>query len=320
MPSGSDDAFASAVAVTPEATGDGTGSDAPTSAGPSRWHATLPTSFDVPTGIHGGMLLAAEAGLAQHPPTAAGDRRAPAGAGDGRDEVHHELRSVHASFLTRPTDHHLVAEATVRRRGGTTAHVDVSVGAAGTDRDALVARAMYGRALHDPEAWSEVAVPDVPAPDEHDADAADERVRRQWPGPLPRLFDHFEIRPALGVLPWEDGWVPGAPARYARWARWRVPPTTEDGALDPLALVALADLPAPSLWVRYGPDQPLRSLLSLEMAVEVLAPAEPGWILCDFRSRHLRDGYLSVDAELWSAGRPVLTVRQTMLTRPFPTS
>jgi acyl-CoA thioesterase len=312
----SEDTFAAAVAVTPEAT---PGSAFP-GGGPRRWRAGIPASFDVPTGIHGGMLLAVALRAAESTLAEAGDPADPSGTGDGPGDRAHQLRSVHASFLARPTDHDLVAEATVRRRGGTTAHVDVSVAAAGTDREALVARAMYGRALHDPEAWNEVPVPDLAGPDEEAGDDADELVRRQWPGPLPRLFDHFEICPALGVLPWEDGWVPGAPARYARWARWRTPATTADGALDPLALVPLADLPAPSLWVRYGPDQPLRSLLSLEMAVEVLAPAEPGWILCDFRSRHLRAGYLQVDAELFSAGRPVLAVRQTMLTRPFPVS
>lgn len=291
------DDFASATAVTSlDGSGDGAVGD------PTRWRAELPGSWDVPTGIHGGMILAA--GLR----ASAGTLAAGADAAGGQ-----VLRSVHASFVARPTEHVLGIESTVRRRGGTTSHVDVSVSSGG--REALAVRAMYGRPLDDAEHWDEVADPGVPGPDVDDAEAAAALNRRQWPGPFPPLFDHLDMRPAVGVLPWEPEWTPGAPARYARWARWRRPPLAPDGALDPLCLLPLGDLPAPSLWVRYGPDEPMRALLSLEMSVEVLAPALDEWVLCDFRCRHLSDGYLQVDAELFSAGRPVLAVRQTMLTR-----
>lgn len=301
---GAGDGFAAATAVTPLST-------APAEPGSSvDWSAELPADWDVPTGIHGGMLLAAGLRAAEGTLASLGDPATEA----------QVLRSVHASFVARPTAHRLEIAAAVRRSGGTTSHVDVSVSSEGSGREALAVRAMYGRPLEDPEAWDEIPDPGVPHPDTGDPAEAAERNRRQWPGPFPPLFDHLDLRPAVGVLPWEPEWEPGAPARYARWARWRVPPVGADGALDPLSLLPLADLPAPSLWVRYGPDRPMRALLSLEMAVEVLAPALGEWVLCDFRSRHLRDGYLQVDAELFSAGRPVLAVRQTMLTRELPAS
>jgi acyl-CoA thioesterase len=83
--------------------------------------------------------------------------------------------------------------------------------------------------------------------------------------------------------------------------------------------VPVPDVPGPSGWVRFGPDEALRGLLSLEMTFDVLEPVRDEWILADFHARVLGDGYVLMDCELWSAGRLVAVLRQTMMTRPLPT-
>lgn len=274
-----------------------------------RWVAQLSPAWDVPSGVHGGVMLATAlraAGealaLAEVDPLSAPERR---------------LRTVHASFLAPPAAHDLGVDTTVVRRGGTTAHVDVVVSTPSTTA-ALSARALYVRPRPSDDGWVDVPAPDVPGPDARSVAAAEQASVRHWPMAVPPLMSHFDLSTALGRLPWEHGWEPGAPARYARWSRYREAPTLADGTIDPLALLPIADLPGPSVWVRFGPDEALRALLSLEMTFDVLEPVRDEWILADFHARVLGDGYVLMDCELWSAGRLVALLRQTMLTRPLP--
>ena len=273
--------------------------------GPLRWRAELPTSWDVPSGVHGGILLAtalraAEATLDE----AGGDLDPVLG-----------LRTAHASFLARPDDHRLVLDGHVARRGGTTAHVDVATRSAGDDQPtALLTRALFAR-TRDGDAWLDATPPDVPAPDACPEVEADAQARGDWPMSPPPLFAHLDLRTAFGVLPWDEGWAPGAPARYARWNRYHEAPARHDGTLDPLALLPLLDLPGPAVWLRFGPGEDLRLLVSLELRADLLEPVTDEWVLTDFRVRWAGDGYLVADGDAWSAGRLVATVRQTMLVR-----
>lgn len=301
-------AFTTATAVRPS--GHEVAGDAP--AGASRaWTAELPEDWDVPSGVHGGVLAATALravgeALALEPVDL--DRPAPV----------LSLRAAHASFLARPEDRRLALTTTVVRRGGTTGHVDVTARSFGAPVDALAVRALVARPRGDGDAWLDADPPDVPAPTELAPGGTDGRELSAWPMTPPPLFGHLDIRPALGDLPWEPGWAPGRPARYARWARYREAPTLADGTLDPLCLLPLADLPGPAVWTRFGADDDLRLLVSLEMTLDLLEPVRDEWILSDFRARWLGDGYVVVDADLWSARRLVATLHQTMLVRRVP--
>lgn len=281
--------FADATAVAPD--------------GPGCWRASVPSAWNVPTGVHGGMLLA----VALRAAVAA------------RDEAgHHEqdLRTAHASFLARPDDGELALGTEVVRTGGTTTHVDVSTRHPDGDRDLLATRVLFTRPRPDGGGdFTDVVPPDAPGPD----DCRPDRVWGDEAGPLrrPPLFEQFDMRPAFGVLPWEPGWEPGLPARYARWNRLHDPVLTDEGHHDPLALLPMADLPGPSLWTRFGPDEPLRALTSLELTVHVLEPVRDPWVLTDFRTRWLGEGYAHTTCDLWSAGRLVAVSEQMMLVRPM---
>lgn len=273
--------------------------------GATGWTATIPAGWNVPIGVHGGMLLAVALRAAQAERDAAGHR----------DQV---LRSAHASFLARPDDGRLVLHTEILRTGGTTSHVDVTARHPGGDVDLLSVRALYTRPRPpgDGTDFLDVEMPDVPPP----AACPTDRFWGDDAGPLtrPPLFAHFDFRPALGALPWEPGWQPGAPARYARWGRLLEPVSDEAGHLDPLALLPMADLPGPSLWTRFGPGEQLRALTSLELTFHLLEPARDEWVLADFRTRWFGDGYAHTTCDLWSADRLVAVSEQMMLVRPLP--
>ncbi len=281
--------FADATAVAPVPGRDG------------EWTAAVPPDWNVPLGVHGGMLVAVVL-------RAAGAARDLAGTHD------HRLRTAHASFLARPEDGDLLLSTHVLRAGATTSHVDVVGRRPGGDRDLIGARVLFTRPRpHDIGDFTDVEPPDVPPPDLCEPD----HVWGAGGSPLPRppLFDQFDMRPALGTLPWEPGWRPGLPARYARWNRLLEPVVTDDGDVDPLALLPMADLPGPSLWTRFPPDEQFRALTSLELAFHLLEPVTDEWVLADFRTRWLGDGYAHTTCDLWSAGRLVAVSEQMMLVR-----
>ncbi|MCX7620828.1 MAG: thioesterase family protein, partial [Acidimicrobiales bacterium] len=131
----------------------------------------------------------------------------------------------------------------------------------------------------------------------------------------PPLFDHLDFRRARGTFPWADDWHPGLPLIYSRWGRYHHRPERPDGSYDPLALLPMADLPGPSVWVRFGPGEPLRQLVSLELTIHFLEPVHDDWVLADFRARWLGSGYALSECDLWSGGRLVAVANQMMLLR-----
>jgi acyl-CoA thioesterase len=264
---------------------------------PHRSHAHLNAGWDTPGGIHGGMLLATavRAGL------------------KGADRADLTLRVAHAVFLAPPS-HDLFFDITVLRQGKGSAHVRV-LGTCAHEQHPAIDVTMVLTADRESPSFSDDAPPDVPPPD---------RLARAEGGPLgrapmvlapPPLFDHLEVRTALGTLPWEPGWSSGQERRHARWARYGIRPSLADGTYDPLALLPLADLPGPSIWQQFGPDEPMLFFLSLDLSLTFLEPVTDEWILTDIRARRLGGGHASIETDLWSAGRLVATSAQTMLVR-----
>jgi acyl-CoA thioesterase len=262
---------------------------------PGRFHADIPDSWSSPNGVHGGMLIATITRAMLH-----------AAPGSG-----HTLRTVNASFLDRPSSGTLVVDTEVVRVGGITAHVEARASGQGQDETAPRVWGLFTRPLPGPS-YLDAQMPDVPAPDDCPADD-----NGMLPGTNPPLFDRIDLRPVIGTPPWQPGWTPGQPARYARWNRYHEPSVDGDGELDPLGLLAFADLPAPAAWVRFGPDDPFVRTVSLELIFNLLEPPTDEWILADFTARWLGDGYLLTQGDLWSAGRLVAYTSQIMLARPL---
>jgi acyl-CoA thioesterase len=268
---------------------------------PHRWHAHLDPGWDTPGGVHGGVLLAT------------GVRAALAGV--ARPEL--TLRLAHAVFLAPPS-HDLFFDVTVLRQGRGSAHVR-ALGTCAREQHPAIDVTIVLTADRDSPSLADRDMPDVPPAE--GLTTSEGGPLRGAPGLMapPPLFDHLDVRTAHGRLPWEDGWQPGQGARHARWARYLERPTTPDGEFDRLALLPLADLPGPSIWQQFGPDEPMLFFLSLDLSLNLLAPVRDDWILTDIRTRSLQAGHAHVETDLWSAGRLVATSAQTMMIRTaFP--
>jgi len=266
---------------------------------PSRWLAHVPPSWATGVGMHGGVLASVLL------------RAARAELDDG-DLV---LRSAQVSFRAAPSSFDLVVEPLVARRGGLTAHVDVSARSVDQPDPAVVARVLFARPR------DVVGYVDAEPPDVQPIDAVPPRtldLPANSPLAVPPIFDHLELIETGGAFPWQPDWQPG-PAHYRRWNRYRAPaPRDADGGLDPLLLVPFADFPAAAVWVRFSPDEPLHFVTSLELTMYFLEPPQDDAVLADIRARVMTDGYVMTETDLWSAGRLVATSTQLMLARPGP--
>jgi acyl-CoA thioesterase len=264
---------------------------------PHRWHAQLDDGWDTPGGVHGGVLVAT------------GIRAALAGV--ARPDL--EVRVAHSVFLAPPS-HDLFFDVTVLRQGRGSAHVRALGTCARQQHPAIDLTVVLTSDRTSPSLPAGDA-PEVPPPDE--LTSSEGGPLRGAPGvdASPRLFDHLDVRTALGKLPWDDGWQPDQGPRHVRWARYRHRPTLPDGRYDPLALSPLADLPGPAIWQQFSRDEPMLFFMSLDMSLQVLEPVTDDWVLTDIRARRLADGHACVETDLWSAGRLVATSSQMMLIR-----
>jgi acyl-CoA thioesterase len=264
---------------------------------PYRWHAHLDPGWDTPGGIHGGVLLATAVRAAMR----------------GVDRPDLTLRVAHAVFLAPPS-HDLFFDVTILRQGKGSAHVR-ALGTCANQRHPAIDVTVVLTSDRESPSFGETLPPgDVPPPD---------GLRSSEGGPLggasglvaPPLFDHLEVRTAVGRLPWDEGWSADQGPRHARWARYVHRPALADGTYDPIALLPLADLPGPSIWQRFGPDEPVLFFMSLDLSLNFLEPVTDEWVLTDIRARRLGEGHAFVETDLWSGDRLVATSAQTMLVR-----
>ena len=118
------------------------------------------------------------------------------------------------------------------------------------------------------------------------------------------FWEHVEGRPTIGHAPWED-YEPESSLR-AQWYRFDDPPRADDGAWDPLALVALCDTMPGAVGERLGPAGRERQWLppSADFTVHVLGR---GPLRLDPRRSTgpamQATGYASADMEMWDVER-----------------
>jgi acyl-CoA thioesterase len=177
------------------------------------------------------------------------------------------------------------ATATVRPDGGGPGHVTVAV--FGVDQPGFEFTDLRRPNVSSPEFC--VSLRDPP-PEGVEAEG----------GPPFAFWENVEGHPAMGHPPW-DPYVP-ATSECATWYRFEDPPLRPDGTLDPLAVVALADLMPGSVGQRMGPGTPAFAPPSADLTVHLLDEATGPWLLSHMRARRATDGYASVECALWDQG------------------
>ena len=130
------------------------------------------------------------------------------------------------------------------------------------------------------------------------------------------FWQQVEGRPAMGHAPWDPYVSPTSECAF--WYRFEDAPMRPDGTLDPLAVIALADLMPSSVSQRMGPDQPDFYPPSADLTVHVLDEARGPWLLSHLRARRATDGYASVECALWDQSGTLVAHAAQMMFLRFP--
>jgi acyl-CoA thioesterase len=118
--------------------------------------------------------------------------------------------------------------------------------------------------------------------------------------PMPFWSDLVEGRSVLGHAPWEE-YEPDR-AERAMWYRFDESPLLDDGRLDPLALIVLADTMPGAVHEKVGHLDPPWFAPSIDLTVHLLDDCRSSWVLAHNRARFAGHGYASADMALWDCG------------------
>ncbi|HZT67545.1 MAG TPA: thioesterase family protein [Acidimicrobiales bacterium] len=245
---------------------------------PGRYAAVLDHSWDLVPLPQGGMI--ASFGL-----------RAAA---SEVSEPSQELRSLTTVFAGQVAAGELDIEVEILRRGRSATQLVTTVRNPGSQAGATTV-AVFGSRRRGPT-FVDVSPPLVPPP-------SDCPSYRQEPPPgvepfEPRPFwTRVEGRQALGHAPWEEYQPTGS--EVATWLRFDDPPFLEDGSLDPLGVVTLADRMPGCVGERMGPGGEPWFAPSADLTVHLYEPVRTEWILAHDRARWADDGWASAESTLW---------------------
>ena len=216
------------------------------------------------------------------------------------DDATQRLRTAHTSFAAQVADGSVDIDVELLRRGRSMSHLRAEVRNPGAPRGHLTT-GIFG-AARDGFTFTDLEPPaDIPHPDDCPS----------FRDPLPPgVVDAFEPMPfwerviegrnVKGHPPWED-YEPERAERVT-WYAFDEPPLLDDGTLDPLALVVVADVMPGAVGERLGPRAREWFAPSVDLTVHILGDCRSATLLGHNRARHAGDGYASVDMALWDLG------------------
>lgn len=206
----------------------------------------------------------------------------------------------------------LVVDVVILRRGGLATQARAALSAADGPFPGLEVVATFGRERPGPELGL-VQAPALPGPGDLSPIDNDDT------GPVPPFFRNYECRRALGEPWWiADRWTPGLD-RSAYWYRYRIPQTSPDGQLDPLALPPIVDTMPPAMFQIGGPSLAGYLAPSLDLTVHWLEDTTSAWLLTHAHCRRARAGYATGEIEIWDdRGRLIAWGNQRMVLRRRP--
>lgn len=247
--------------------------------GADRYRATLDDSWDLVAVPQGGIVVAM------------GLRAAESVVGPKAGT----LRSCSAAFAGRVSSGELSIGVEVLRRGRTATQVAVDVRNAGESAGTRIL-AVFGSGRDGPT-FVDVTPPSVLPPNEC----------RSYRDPLPEGVDPFVVtgfwtriegRAALGHAPWEQFEPSGSDV--ANWYRFDDPPLLDDGSLDPLGVLTLADRMPGSVGERLGGRQERQWFApSADLTVHLFEPLRTEWLLAHDRARWADNGWASAETMLF---------------------
>lgn len=219
------------------------------------------------------------------------------------------LRTCTTVFAGQVSPGELQIDVTVLRRGRSATQISATLRNTGASSGATVL-AVYGGPRSGPR-FVDVEPPKVPPPSDCPSyrDPPPPGVEAFPPSPF---WNKVEGRAALGHAPWED-YEPEA-SDVATWLRFDVPPLLDDGSLDPLGLLTLADRMPGCVGERIGREGPLWFAPSADLTFHWFSPMRSEWLLAHDRARWAGEGWASAESTLWDEeGQLVAYATQLML-------
>lgn len=209
------------------------------------------------------------------------------------DDVARRPRTVTFHYLRPPVEGPCEVEVAVERTGRGLSTVSARLRQDG--RDCVLALAALGADRTGPELHHHPA-PQVPPALEVPLRPEPDPERHRIP-----IHDRYEVRPAIGPLPFSGG----SEALTGGWIR-----TSDHDPVDDVLVAALTDAWIPAVFSCL--DLPV-GVPTVELTVHLRGrpSAEPGWCLVRFTTREAVDGYMEETGEVWSEdGRLLAESRQ----------
>jgi acyl-CoA thioesterase len=226
------------------------------------------------------------------------------------DDASLRFASATTIFCTPVKNGPLVADVIILRRGGSTAQVRVAL-RDGSGEPGLELLATFLRDRKGPDVRG-LAFPKVRAL----ADALPvDGTSRSSPHTLLRFHQQFDYRIADGERFWQPEDTAG-PARYARWARYKVAQRDAAGNFDRLALPPLIDMMPAALHRAIGPSNYRFFAPSLDLTTYVIDDTQREWLLFAVTARRAKAGWAIADTDVWDdEGRYLAHGSQAMFLR-----
>ncbi len=209
-------------------------------------------------------------------------------------------RTLHTTFAAQVAEGALEVDVEILRRGRSMSHARAEVRNPGAYRGHLTT-CVFG-ATREGFSFTDLRPPEaIPDPEECPSyrDPLPEGVTQEME-PMPFWQHLVEGRPVLGHPPWED-YIPGR-AECAIWYRFDDTPVLDDGCLDPLALIVLADTMPGAVGEKVGRQGRYWFAPSVDLTVHLLDACRSSWVLAHNRARYAGGGYASADMALWDCG------------------
>ncbi|MGH9302189.1 MAG: acyl-CoA thioesterase [Acidimicrobiales bacterium] len=209
------------------------------------------------------------------------------------------LRTLHTAFIAKVAHGPVNVGVEILRQGRSMSHLRAEVTNPGQARGHLTT-GVFG-SIRPGFAFSDLEPPRVPPPQDCPSfrDPPPGEVEADFK-PMAFWDQRIEGRAALGHAPWDD-YVPDR-AERAMWYRFDDPPFCNDGSLDPLALVVLADTMPGAVGEKVGYTNRAWFAPSVDLTVHLLDVCHSAWVLAHNRARFAGDGYASADMALWDCG------------------
>jgi acyl-CoA thioesterase len=225
------------------------------------------------------------------------------------------VRTLHTTFAAQVADGPVTVEVELLRRGRTMSHLRAEVANLGAARGHLTT-GIFGTTRPGFDFTDLTPPADVPPPLTCPSwrDPPPPRVE-PFP-PMPFWSEVVEARTVRGHPPWDE-YVPDRAERVTGY-RFDRPPLLDDGTVDPMALVVLADTMPGAVHEKVGRVDRSCWAPSVDLTVHLLGHCRSTWVLAHNRARFAGDGYASADVALWDCGehgadRPRLVTYATQL-------